>query len=65
MFTGEDIQFLQQLHQLKEISKIGQGSFGKVYKAIDLTDKTICAVKRLFPNQFTTVLLLNKISICN
>ncbi|CAD8106261.1 unnamed protein product [Paramecium sonneborni] len=45
MFTGEDIQFLQQLHQLKEITKIGQGSFGKVYKAIDLTDKTICAVK--------------------
>ncbi|CAD8195419.1 unnamed protein product [Paramecium pentaurelia] len=45
MFTGEDIQFLQQLHQLKEISKIGEGSFGKVYKAIDLTDKSICAVK--------------------
>ncbi|CAD8095249.1 unnamed protein product [Paramecium primaurelia] len=45
MFTGENIQFLQQLHQLKEISKIGEGSFGKVYKAIDLTDKSICAVK--------------------
>ncbi|CAD8189904.1 unnamed protein product [Paramecium octaurelia] len=45
MFTGENIQFLQQLHQLKEICKIGEGSFGKVYKAIDLTDKSICAVK--------------------
>lgn len=45
MFTGEDIQFQQQMHQLKEIAKIGEGSFGKVYKAIDLSDKQICAVK--------------------
>lgn len=33
------------MYKIKEIGKIGEGSFGKVYKAIDLTDNTECAVK--------------------
>lgn len=33
------------MHQLKEIKKIGEGSFGRVYKAVDLSDNSICAVK--------------------
>jgi calcium/calmodulin-dependent protein kinase I len=32
---------------IKEIEKIGEGSFGRVYKALDLTDRTLCAVKVL------------------
>lgn len=35
------------MHQLKEIAKIGEGSFGRVFKAIDLTDNSECAVKVL------------------
>ncbi|CAK68686.1 unnamed protein product (macronuclear) [Paramecium tetraurelia] len=45
MLQGEDVDFLQEMYQIKEIAKIGEGSFGKVYKATDLTDNTECAVK--------------------
>ncbi|CAD8123545.1 unnamed protein product [Paramecium sonneborni] len=45
MFQGEDVDFLEEMYKIKEIGKIGEGSFGKVYKAIDLTDNTECAVK--------------------
>ncbi|CAD8172066.1 unnamed protein product [Paramecium pentaurelia] len=45
MFQGEDVDFLEEMYKIKEVGKIGEGSFGKVYKAIDLTDNTECAVK--------------------
>ena len=35
------------MFQLREIEKIGEGNFGIVYKALDLLDNTICAVKVL------------------
>jgi calcium/calmodulin-dependent protein kinase I len=35
------------MHKIKEIEKIGEGSFGKVFKALDLTDNTEVAVKVL------------------
>lgn len=48
MFQGEDVEFLEEMHKVKEIEKIGEGSFGKVYRALDLTDNTEVAVKVLF-----------------
>jgi serine/threonine protein kinase len=32
---------------IEEIEKIGEGSFGRVYKAYDTSDNTVCAVKVL------------------
>lgn len=45
MYSETDAEFLEHMFQLQEIEKIGEGSFGKVYKALDLTDGSICAVK--------------------
>lgn len=45
MFCEDERDELEDLYQIQEVAKIGEGSFGKVFKAIDLTDSTLCAVK--------------------
>lgn len=47
-FSMERCDFKAQLPQkwdVKILDKIGEGSFGSVYKAVDLTDESPCAVK--------------------
>lgn len=38
MFLEDEREELEDQYLIQEVEKIGEGSFGKVYKAIDLTD---------------------------
>jgi hypothetical protein len=48
MFNDSDEEYLSDQYSIQEIEKIGEGAFGKVYKAKDLLDGKICAVKVKF-----------------
>jgi serine/threonine protein kinase len=45
MFNEDERDDLEEAYLIEELEKLGEGSFGRVYKAIDLSDDSLCAVK--------------------
>lgn len=45
MFNEDERDALEEAYLIEELEKLGEGSFGRVYKAVDLNDDSLCAVK--------------------